>query len=204
MQDNIAKEIIKIKYLSKLPYLSEERTQKFISIVLTLLALSFFGFFAINPTISTILKLQKELSDSEFVYDQLVTKIENLSELRKQYSSLQNDLPIVTDAIPVAPNVHLLFAQIQTVAQQSNISIKKLQSSEVEVIRSNSGSEKPYYSYSFSIGGSGPFESVYNFVSILTNMQRIVNIEIFSTNNTLLQDTQSLEFNIQGTAFFKE
>lgn len=204
MQDNNTKEIIKNKYILTLPYLNQERTQKFTSIVLTLLALSLFGFFAINPTVSTISKLQKELSDNQLVYDQLETKIKNLSVLRQQYVNLQNDLPIIIDAISLTPNVHLLFAQIQTAALQSNIALKSLQSFEVEALTNNKASAKQYYSYSFSMSGSGNIEDIQNFVSTITNMQRIINIEIFAINNTSLQNAQSLEFDIQGIAFFKE
>ena len=204
MQDNIAKDIIKTKYFSKLPYLNQERTQKFIGIVLTILAISFFGLFAISPTISTILKLQKELADSQFVYDQLDSKIKNLSELRKQYDNLQNDLPIIIDAISTVPNVHLLFAQIQTAAQESAVKILRLQNFEVEVLKNNKGPGKQYYSYSFSIAGNGSLENIYNFVSTIINMQRIINIEVFAINNTSFKDVQSLGFNIQGTSFFKE
>lgn len=189
------------KYFPTLPYLNQERSQKFFGIVLTLVALSFFGFFAINPTISTILKLQKEVSDSRFAYSQLESKIKNLSELRKQYSNLQNDLPDIVSAIPTAPDVHLLFAQIQTIARQSDVAVKRLQNFEVEVLRNSKASEKQYYSYSFSIAGNGTFANISNFVSTLTGMQRIIDIDLLNIAN---QNDQSLGFNIQGTAFFKE
>lgn len=204
MKDNLAKEVIKNKYILTFPYLNQERTKKFISIALTLLALSFFGFFAINPTISTILKLRKELSDSQAVYDQLETKIKNLSLLRAQYSSLQNSLPIIFSAIPTQPDVSILFAQIQTLARQSNIKIKKLQSSEVEIYKNNMELEKQYYSHSFLIGGNGSLKDINNFVSGITNMERVINIETFSINNAPSKDDPSLGFNIQGTAFFKQ
>ena len=199
----IVKDIVKIKYFPKLSYLSQERSQKFFAIVLTLLALSFFGIFAINPTVSTIIKLQKEVSDSEFVYSQLDSKIKNLSELRKQYASLQNDLFIVTDAIPTEPNVHLLFAQVQAASQKSNIKIKKLQNFEVEILTNNKTPGKKYYSYSFVIVGSSSFENISNFVSAITDMQRIIDIDIFSISSTTAKN-DSLEFNIQATAFFKK
>ncbi len=186
--------------LPKLPYLSEERSQKFFAIALTLLASSFFGFFAINPTVSTIVKLKKEVSDNEFVYNELNSKIKNLSELRKQYSSLQNDLFIITNAIPTEPDVHLLFAQIQTIARNSDVKIKKLQNSEVEVLKNDKSSSKQYYSYSFSIVGDGPFQNITNFTQSITNMQRITDIDVFSITG----GGQSLGFNIQGVAFFKE
>lgn len=191
------------KYFPKLPYLSPERSQKFFAIALTLLALSFFGFFAINPTVSTILKLRKDMSDSEFVYQQLETKIRNLSILRNQYANLQNDLPTVIGAISIQPDAHLLFAQIQGAAQKSNIKIKQLQNFEVEILRNNKASGKKYYSYSFTIAGSSSFENISDFVSTITNMQRIIDIDIFSISGTTSQN-DSLGFNIQATAFFKE
>lgn len=197
-----AKDILKIKYFPKLPYLSEERSHKFFAIVLTFLALSFFGFFAINPTVSTILNLRKQLSDSEFVFKELETKIKNLSRLRIQYDNMQNDLPIITDAITIQPNVHLLFAQIQGAAQKSNIKLSKLQNFEVEILRNSKTPGKKYYSYSFVIAGNSSFENISDFVSTITNMQRIIDIDIFSISTAAKND--SLEFNIQGTAFFKE
>lgn len=190
------------KYFPKLPYLNEERSQKFFTIVLTLLALSFFGFFAINPTVSTILKLRKELSDSEFAYRELETKIKNLSILRKGYSSMQPDLPIVTDAITLQPDVHILFAQVQAIAQKSNVKILKLQNFEVEIIKNNKTPGKKYYSYPFVIAGSGLFENISDFVSTITNMQRIIDIDIFSISSAAEQS--NLEFNIQASAFFKQ
>lgn len=190
------------KYFPKLPYLSEERSQKFFAIVLTFLALSFFGFFAINPTIATILKLRKEVSDSEFVYSQLETKIKNLSALRNQYESLQSDLPFITDAITVRPNVDLLFAQVQGASQKSNVKLSKLQNFEVEILKNNKTPGKQHHFYSFVVVGNSSFEDIFNFFSTITNMQRIIDIDTFSITNTTKQN--ELEFNIQGTAFFKE
>lgn len=202
MQDT-TKEITKIKYFPKLPYLSQERSQKFSYIVLTLLALSFFGFFAISPTVSTILKLKKEVTDSEFVYRELETKIKNLSILGQRYASLQNDLPSITDAITREPNVHLLFAQIQGAAQKSNIKLSKLQNFEVEILKNNNTTGRKYYSYPFTIAGKSSFENISDFVSTITDMQRIINIDIFSISSTI-EPNSPLEFNIQGTAFFKD
>lgn len=202
MQDT-TKDIIKIKYLLKLPYLSHERSQKFFYIVLTLLALSFFGFFAINPTVSTILKLRKEVADSEFVYRELETKIKNLSSLQIQYGSMQKDLPVITDAITIQPDVHLLFAQIQTASQKSNIKLSKLQNFEVEILKNNNTPGKKYHSYSFVVVGNGSFVNISDFVSTIKGMQRIIDIDILSISSAIGQN-DPLEFNIQGTAFFKE
>lgn len=191
------------KYFPKLPYLSQERSQKFLYIVLTLLALSFFGIFAINPTVSTILGLRKEVADSEFVDRELETKIKNLSILRTRYDNMLNDLPIITDAITREPNVHLLFAQIQAVSQRSNVKISKIQNFEVEILKNDNTPGKKYYSYSFIIVGNGSFANIYDFIATIGNMQRIIDIDIFSISSAI-GENNPLGFNMQGAAFFKE
>lgn len=197
------KNIIQSKHFPTLPYLNPERNQKFFGIVLTLCALSFFGFFAIKPTVSTILKLQKELSDNRSVLSQMETKIKNLTELRKQYFYLQNDLSMITNAITIWPDVPILFGQIQSIAQTSSITITKLQNSEVEIARNNGRVGRNYRSYSFAIAGSGPFEKILEFTKTLVSMERIVNIDAFAINNTA-DNSETIGFDIQGTAFLKD
>ena len=203
MQDKVPN-TTKNKYLIIPSYLKQEKTQKFTTIALTLVALSFFGFFAINPTISTIGKLKKEISDNEFVYKELEKKIVNLSSLRKQYSILQKDIPLITTALPKEPNAQILIAQIQAIAQNSNVHIKKLQNFEVELFKNNKGPNKKYFSYSFTIAGNGTYENISKFVSTLTNMQRVANIDTLTINKSTSQTDRSLELSIQGTSFFKE
>jgi Tfp pilus assembly protein PilO len=202
MQTDI-KTPVKNKNFSLPPYLESERSQKFFGVVLTLCALSFFGFFAINPTVSTILKLRKEVDDSQIVISKLETKIKNLTELRKQYFNLQKDLSTITNAITIYPDAPILFGQIQSIAQTSGITIKKLQNSEVEILKSNKGTNKRFYSYSFTVAGSGAYENISKFLDTITSMERIVNIDSFSMENVTSKEDNSLEFTIQGLAFFK-
>src|SRR4051794_1976618 len=82
------------EYLKLLPSIHDERTQLITMLIFTFVALSFFGLFAINPTLSTIVELKKELSDSQFVDQQLTNKINNLESLQQRYNLLGPDLPV--------------------------------------------------------------------------------------------------------------
>lgn len=196
--------IAKNRYFDSLPFFKEEKAQKFMSIALTLLALSFFGFFAISPTLSTIAKLKKEIKDNEYVNSQLEKKIQNLNTLRLQYASLQSELPIVFESLPKKAEVPTLIAKIQSIAKNSKITVKKIQSFEVEVIKNKKETNKKYYSYTFSIEGDGTYENISQFASTLTKMQRIVSIEILSLRSSAIQNDKSIKFNINAIAFFKE
>ncbi len=196
-------DIAKNKYLSALPFFKEEKAQKITGITLTLLALSFFGFFAMNPTFSTIAKLQKEIKDNEFINSQLEQKIVNINKLKLQYATLQDDLPIILQSLPKKAGVPLLTAQIQSIALDSNIHIGKIQNFEVELFK-NKKINKKYYSYIFSIAGAGTYEDINQFISTLSSMQRIVSVDMLSLERSGIQGNSSLGFAINAIAFFKE
>ncbi len=187
-------------YLQFLPDFKEERVQKFTTLVLTLVALSFFGIFAINPTISTIVKLQKELADNNFVDQKLQQKISNLTTLQQKYTALQNDMPFILAAIPKTTQIPLLAAQIQSVAKNSNTDIQNFQTFQVEV--ENPTSKKTYSSFSFSLSAEGNYDNLSNFLQNISSMQRIVSIDILS----LIKKTGGggLLLTLKGRAFFNQ
>ena len=198
----VLKKIKNNKYFELLPDLKKEKTKKYSSIIFSLISLSFFGIFAINPTLSTIAKLRKELSDTKFVDEQLVKKIANLSSLAEKYNIVEKDIPIVLEAVPKNPQVPLLMAQIQAVAKEAGVEIINLQSFEVDVPGS-SNNQKKYSAFSFSTGVQGNYENLTNFISTLSSMKRVISLDTLSINR---KDNQPgiLELDIKGMAYFKQ
>jgi len=197
--DKILKELQKNKYLQLFPDFKEEKTQKITYIALTLIALSFFGLFAISPTLSTISKLNKELKDNRFVEQQLQKKINDLSALQEKYNNLQSDLPYIYGAVPTNPNVALLVAQVQSLAQASGITLNTVQ---VFAVDSDSG-KKQYSAFNFSVSGTGDFNQISKFVSSLNSMRRITTQNIISVTRQSGKES-SLLITIKGEAFFKK
>lgn len=200
--NSLFKNLQKKKFFEMLPDFKEERMQKFTTLVFTITALSFFGLFAISPTLSTIANLNKQLSDNKLVDQQLQDKINNLYLLQQKYSQLTPNLPYVLDSFPKNPQVPLLVAQLQSLAQSSNITITSLQTFEVE-IPNFSVSTKKYYAFSFSISAGGSYENLSTFINSVVKMQRIVSINTLSlTRNT--GEGPSTQLNFKGTAYFKQ
>ena len=139
---NLFKDIKKNKYFQLLPDFKEDRVQKITTLALTLVALSFFGLFAINPTLSTIAKLEKELSDNKFVDQKLQTKINDLSLLQQKYALIQQDLPYVYSSVPKSPEAPLVIAQIQTLAKANNLKISSFQTFQAEIEKSPTNLKK--------------------------------------------------------------
>ncbi len=198
----------KIKYLSKTSYLilppalQSEKTKKLTSIILTLTATIIFGIFAINPTVSTIVGLKKELGDKKSVQKALQEKIINLSKLQEQYTEIQEDIPYILETIPKNPSPALLAAQIQSIAQNTNINITNLQAQAVELFNQQIAQQNKESSYSFSVSGTGNFYDISAFISELVNMQRILTVDAFSIDQAA-KPADNLRFSLQGSAYYK-
>lgn len=199
LNKNILKNKTLTKYFDVVNF-KEERTQKFTTLVLTLAALSILGLFAINPTLSTIVRLQKELEDSKLVDQRLTEKINNLTLLQQEYVRLENDLPVVYAAIPQTPEAPLLIAQIQSAAEKSNVILINTQTFQVEIEKP--GIQKKYSAFSFSLTADGQYQNLLQFLSTITNMERVVSVDIISITEKTGDVNQQLTF--KGRAFFNK
>lgn len=189
------------KYMELLPDFKKERTQQFITIVFTILALSFFALFAINPTLSTIAKLKKEVKDDLFVENQLKQKIVNLGNLQKEYANVEKDIPVILQAIPNSPDAPVLIADLQGLSVADNVSLTGTQVFEVEVSKEDAASG--YSSFLFSVTAEGSYDNLSNFLEGLSTMRRIVTFDNISFSKTS-QGSSNLVLNIKGSAYFKK
>lgn len=185
------------RYLELIPNFKKEKAQKFTTIVLTIVAIIILAIFAINPTLSTIANLQKELDDAKFVVEKLDTKINNLSILQTKYETLKADLPIIYEAVPKTEEVALLTAQLQTVAAENNLAIVSIQSS--DFFDSNNFSY-----FTFNISMQGEYEDIVNFLNKVVNMQRIVDLNDINVTSAGEENKEQLNLSAKGVALYKK
>ncbi|MBI4079383.1 MAG: type 4a pilus biogenesis protein PilO [Candidatus Levybacteria bacterium] len=183
------------------PAFKNKRTQMYTSLVLTLCALSFFGIFVINPSLSTITLLQKKLADSREVEKKLQEKITNLRMLQEQYVAIKNDVPLVLQVLPNSPLVPILVGQLQTVAKQSNVKLTKLQAFQVELSPMLENPDK-YIAFNVALDVSGTYGDIATFINTLTNFDRIFSVKSISLTRSATLDEYSLT--IRGEAYFKK
>lgn len=189
------------KYFEKLPDFKEKKTQAFLTIAFTLVTLAFFGIFAISPTLSTIANLQKQYSDNAFVEQQLNQKFANLNTLTQSYRSLESDLPFVFRAFPKTPDVTLFVGQLAALGIQNNVQINRVQTFEVELTKTQEGVQK-FSTVSFSLDAAGDYQNLLNYLTSLTNFERIVIIDTISLTKGTDKDT-NLTLGVRGKIFFK-
>jgi len=185
-------------YKQMLPLIKKDKNQKYLFIILTLSVSIFFALFAINPTLSTIVKLRKELSDSKFVNDKLTQKVNNLSTLSTQYQNIEDDLPLVLDAIPVSAEAPLLIGQIQSLADEHSVNFTNISISPINLIASKATKSS---SLTFELSGSTSYENFNLFFDDLVNIQRVIVVESISISKN--EDLDNININLKGKAFYK-
>ncbi len=184
------------KYLELLPNFKKEKAQKFTTIVLTIISVIILAIFAINPTLSTIASLQKQLDDAKFVTEKLDQKINNLSVLQTKYETIKQDLPIIYDAVPKTEEVALLTGQLQSITTENNLAIVSMQVTDFV--------DSDNFSYiTFNMSLQGTYENMLNFLNKAVSMQRIIDftdINISTTDN----ENGGLTLAIKGIALHKK
>lgn len=186
-------------YKDLVPLMKKEDNQKYFLIILSLSASIFFFLFAINPTLSTIAKLKKQITDATLVEAQLSEKINNLSLLSQEYQTIQQDLPIILDAVPREPQVPTLVGQIQSLGSESSVQIGNIEVMPVNLTSSNATSSASVF---FTITANSSFENMQIFIDNLINMQRVISINAIQTTKST--EDESYDFIIKGGAYYKK
>lgn len=154
-------------------------------LALTFFTISFFGLFAIKPTLTTIVSLIKEINTKREIDQKLQVKINTLRQAQANYSLVRDKLVLVDQALPQEPELVNLIYQIEILAQKNNVAIKSLgfQSSylfgeKVEEIKPGLPS-----AVDFSLTLAGDFESLNNFLASFENLRRAVGFGDFSVTS---------------------
>jgi len=204
LKTNFLSSLQKSKYAEMVPHFKERKTRAFSTIILTLIALILFGLFAINPTLSTIAQLKKQIEDNTELLVKLDGKISNLGALTQKYNSLQNDLVYVNQAIPAKPTVPTLIGQLQAIGKNSGITINRLQALEVELANAKTNPKLDNYSFfAFSLDAKGSYNGIASFFNNLTNFDRIVTIDSISVSNESFTE-KTVTITIRGKAYFMD
>lgn len=187
-------------YKDLVPYLKKDESQKYFYIILSITASIFFLIFAINPTLSTIANLKKQISDAKFVEERLSTKVNSLSTLSQQYQIIQPDIPFVLDAIPENPKVPTLVGQIKKLSEENSVEITNI---EILPVTLTAKSTSQSADFSFNIVGNSDFINTQSFLNNLVNMQRALSITSIQITKNSKTENQ-VDFIFKGSAYFKK
>ena len=169
------------------PMLKTPKNRAYTAAVFSFLAVSLFGWYAIRPTIQTILFLRTEISDKTIVNQKMEEKINTLIEAQAAYENVRPQLTLILEAIPPDPEALNVVTQLRNLAQNTGLTFTNLTLSQVPLLGSDapaSGSartsKKTEGEFSLSVVLNAPFETVKIFVDGIVAMRRILSIDSVS------------------------
>lgn len=159
--------------------------------IFSFLAVSLFGWYAIRPTIQTIIVLRREIEDNRLVNTQMEEKISKLIEAHATYQSVQADLPYVTQALPSSSEVLTAIGQIRNIALIQGASISAISSSTAPLLSKEQTSpnkspspkgipNRKVMSVQLSVVLVATYDILQRIIEDILSMRRIITIETAS------------------------
>lgn len=181
-------------------FYKKTKTRTYSGIILSLITVIFFIFFAIRPTLKTITQLIRQTKDQKNVAAEMEKKITSLAEAQRNYLTVEPDLPLIEQAIPQNPEIALLTKEIEALAKQAGVGLTSLRFNEIPLTPNKLQKEKQEVKISLSILGSYP--NLKNFLRELMSLRRVILVENFSFQTGKEKDINVLSLNFNAKAWF--
>lgn len=179
------------RYFNDIRFIYQKKQIRYYTgIVLSILTVNFFLFFAVRPTLVTIASLWKEIKNEKVIAQKLEDKIDSLNQAQTEYQKVEKDLGIIYEAMPETPNSPDLIRQLEALAINNGVTIvafqlgsNTLKGKQITVQTLESSGVNPADLTSgldFNIIISGEFDQLKSFVNDLNNLRRLITINNFS------------------------
>lgn len=155
--------------------------------IFSFLAVSLFGWYAVRPTLQTILYLRREIADNIKTNARMEDKITKLIEVQANYQSVQDDIPLLDQALPETPDAIGVVSQLKNLAEVSSASVSGISVSSVPIIGKTSestasgskqdASNNKVHDVPISMIITGSYPAIRSFVEGLITLRRIVTID---------------------------
>jgi Tfp pilus assembly protein PilO len=166
-------------YQSLEPALQRPATRAYTAIIFSFLVISLFGWYAIRPTMQTIVTLQREISDKTELNKKMEEKISALIEAQAAYQTVEQYLPLVDQALPAIPEAPRAIRDLQASAAYTRVAVTNVGVSALP-LTADTGSGKQHATASgitefpLSLSVTGPYLDVKNFLQEILNLRRIM------------------------------
>ena len=142
-------------------------------VLLSFVIVIFFSLFAIQPTLTTVSQLVREIEDKQQINDRLGTKVTTLDSLQGLMLTIQQDIPLILNLIPEDFSTGRLIQEMEYVAQLNDVSVLSVQFKPIILDdKISQAGELQRLNFNLSVGGS--FEGVRNFIDTLEKLDRLL------------------------------
>jgi len=172
-------------YHSLEPLLVKPKTRMYSTVIFIFLVVALFGWYAVKPTVQTILYLRKEIIDKKAVNQKMDEKIQALIEAQALIDSIGKRVSYIDDATPLNPDAIDVVRQLRDIATSAGASISAIQVSSVPLLPGATASATKSYTvkhidFSITMSIEGTYEKLATFLKSIISMRRIITMEAIS------------------------
>src|SRR3989344_6331473 len=171
------------------------------STIFTLIIITVFIFFAIKPTVETIIVLQKKLEDSNAVLKKVNQKVNDLSQGKTNYEKLPTFAKSqIETAIPDTARLKSVIQSLEQTAKSHDASISALQIQPLVLITKSQNQLGTLSEIAFTFNIEGSYQQLASILQDLKSSARIISIDNLAIFK--LPEGSVLIMSITGKAYY--
>lgn len=203
------------RYFTKISevYTTKPEVKNGTEILLSTVLVAFLALFVLRPTISTITALLSEIKNQEKTESQLNTKIAALKQAKQVWTSEQNSIALLDQALPKSSQPVQFLQLVEGHTAKHNLKIVTFTLDDIAIIgennlkRPNIKGEVPNTNIiKLSLTVQGNYENLLNFLKDFEELRRTIAIKSINLGEQNEEDlTQDLVLTITGsTAYLRK
>ncbi|MBI2022190.1 type 4a pilus biogenesis protein PilO [Candidatus Daviesbacteria bacterium] len=172
-------------YIYIKPVFQSKVVKTYGTLVFSLFTITMFGLFAIRPTLTTIIALQRSIKEQQAVLDKLNGKIETLSLGKKNFENLSPESKTkIFTLLPNSTSLPTLVDELSALALEKQASISGLQFQPVDLksISKELSKEAKLQNIEFTINLQGSYPQLTDYINSLTKLNRLITIKSVGFN----------------------
>ena len=179
-----------------------------IQLLLFLFMVSFFGFFALKPTIVTIVNLQSQIKLKKDVDLKLGQKVQALQKAQLSFAKAQSYLATIDKTLPSGADFTRFERELEYLAMKNNIILFDGRFGSFNVVGNPKTNTKKtvsklnYTTLDFNLGISGSYQNLKNFLKDFENLDRLVTIKDLSFSKQTQTKGAELQIKLNAQTFY--
>lgn len=184
------------------PVVRNKFVKTYSSLIFSLVTLSIFSYFAIRPTVTTILSLQKSISEQTGVLNTLKEKVNNLVEGKRNYENIPQPVKKKLDnLVPDNPALASLMNSLAFAAETAEASLSGVQVQPVALENPNTRLSKnaQLAQIDFTFNAQGGFANLMEFLTAVRMSDRLITLSSVNFNQA---SGSNLLMSVTGKAYY--
>lgn len=171
------------------------------STIFTLLVVLILIFFAIKPTIETILVLQKKLTDTESVLQKVTQKTNDLSLGKQNYDNLDPAIKNkIKTAIPDNVELKSVIQTLEQIALRNEASVSALQIQPLTLEPKTGHAIGTISEVKFTFNIEANYQNIISFLRDINTSSRLITIDSLSLGKA--SEGSGLVLSMSGKSYF--